>query len=139
MLGPLRRGAGGRNGLTEELTTGPEAGQARADRGPMFAILDPGAEPLGRGRERWQRRRLRGQQGFGPLHVAFLIEVRLGDPLMEINGRAGRFEDAAAVDDVEGPVQAQAQPLNRYREVQRDRSAHRPRRLGGAQHRARAR
>jgi hypothetical protein len=109
LLGLQCRGTGERGGLTEEMTARPEADERRPDRRPWFAALDPDPEPLGRRQERWWCAGLGGQQGFGPPDLAFLIEVRINDPLVEVKGGTGRIEDASAVDDPEIRIHAQAQ------------------------------
>ena len=53
----------------------------------------------------------------GALHVAFLIEVRRHQPLVQVERVAGGGEDGAAVDDAERAVHAQAKPFEHGGEV----------------------
>ena len=48
---------------------------------------------------------------LGRLHLALLIEVGFGDPLVQGECRARGLENLAAVDDPQGVVHAQPQPL----------------------------
>ena len=54
---------------------------------------------------------------FGTLHVAFLVEIRCHQPLVQVERVAGGGEDGAAVDDAERAVHAQAKPFEHGGEV----------------------
>ena len=94
----------------------PEAHQGGARAGGV----EPGVQARGRGE---QRRRARagesGQTLLGLLDRALLVELRCNQPLVQAEGVAGGREDAAAVDDPQRVVHAQAQPFEHGGEVPR--------------------
>ena len=57
------------------------------------------------------RRRDAGQVFFGLLDLAFLVEIRGDDPLVQHQRMPGGVEDGAAVDDAERAVHAQPQAV----------------------------
>ena len=63
------------------------------------------------------RRRDAGQVLLGLLDLAFLVEIRRDDPLVQRQRMPGGVEDFAAVDDAERAVHAQPQPLQHGGEV----------------------
>ena len=58
-----------------------------------------------------------GQASLGPLDLAFLVEIRRGEPLVQLQRMAGGIEDGAAVDDAERAVHAQAKAFEHGGEV----------------------
>ena len=54
---------------------------------------------------------------LGALHVAFLVEIRCHQPLVQVERVAGGGEDGAAVDDAERAVHAQAKTFEHGGEV----------------------
>ena len=59
----------------------------------------------------------RGERLLGPLHLALLVEIGRGQPLVQGQGMARRVEDQAAVDDAERRIHAQVQAFEHRREV----------------------
>ena len=62
-------------------------------------------------------RRDAGQVLLGLLDLAFLVEIRGDDPLVQHQRMTGGIEDGAAIDDAERAVHAQPQPLQHGGEV----------------------
>ena len=58
-----------------------------------------------------------GEDLFGPLDRALLVEIRCHQPLVQVERVAGGGEDGAAVDDAERAVHAQAKPFEHGGEV----------------------
>jgi hypothetical protein len=90
----------------------------------MTPVPQPSADCRSHSRKPWpaadqrrQGRRLGGQQGFGALHLALLIEIRFGDLLMQFEGNAGSLQDVGAIDDPQIRVHPQPQAFEDRREM----------------------
>ena len=135
-VGAQRAGAGQRHGCAQQVLRHPEPHQGRADRRASAAtavaasvatavavaiaasVAEPGVQPARGGEQRGSAGRSgRGQNLFGALHVALLVEIRCHQPLVQVERVAGGGEDGAAVDDAECAVHAQAKPFEHGGEV----------------------
>ena len=134
-VGAQRAVAGQRHGRAQQVLAHPEPHQSGADRRAgaasaasvatavavatgLAVAAEPGVQAGGGGEQRGGTGRGGGGEDlFGALHRAFLIEIRCHQPLVQIERVAGGGEDGAAVDDAQRAVHAQAKTFEHGGEV----------------------
>ena len=126
--------AGQRHRRPQQALVHPEPHQGGPHRRPGAAIAvavatagavataaavaaEPGVQPARRGEQRGGAGHRGGEALVGPPHGGFLVAVRCGEPLVQLQRVAGRREDGAAVDHPQGVIHAQAQAFEHGGEV----------------------
>ena len=113
---------GERDGGVEQTAADPMPDQGGTERRAGAPGVEPGPDLCCRCEQgprggRAARGVGAGEVALGSLDLAFLVEVRRGEPLVMVERGAGRVEDRAAVDDAQRAVHTQPEAFEDRREV----------------------
>jgi hypothetical protein len=106
-LGPECPRTRQRDGRPEQATFRPETDKGGTGGGAAAAAVQPSPQCFADPDEADGA----GQVQLGDLYLAFLIEVRLDNPLMQAQRHARGLKDLAAIDDAQRVIHAQSQAL----------------------------